>query len=50
MPDIEMAPETATCYMAVVDGVDTYFHSEEQIEYMGNVITGQQLYDLLTGQ
>ena len=48
MPDIEMAPTGATCYKAKVGDTDIFFHSEEEITYMGTIMTGKELYALLT--
>lgn len=47
MPDIELAPEGVPCYKANVGGTDVYFHAEEDIEYLGQTMKGQQLYELL---
>ena len=48
VPDVECAPEGALCYKANVGGTDVYFHAQEQIEYLGQQMTGEQLYELLT--
>lgn len=48
MPDIEVAPQNATCYIARVDDTDIYFHAEETIEYLGKTMKGSELYELLT--
>lgn len=48
MPNIELAPEGVPCYKANVGGTDIYFHAEEDIEYLGQTMKGQQLYELLT--
>ena len=48
MRDIEIAPDNADTYSAVVDGETIYFHSEEEIDYLGKTMTGKDLYDLLT--
>ena len=45
MPDIELCPEDSVAYSAVVGNHTIYFHSTEVIDYMGQQITGQQLYD-----
>ena len=50
MPDIEMAPESAECYTAKVGGTDIFFHSEEDVEYLGKQMKGRDLYELLTNQ
>lgn len=50
MPDIELAPEGSICYMVKVGSTDIYFHSEEEVEYLGTKMKGQELYDLLTSQ
>lgn len=47
MPDIELAPETAVTYKAIIDGQEVYFHSEEEIEYQGESMTGADLVILL---
>lgn len=44
MPDIEMLPEGVTAYKAVVDGKEVYFHSDEEIEYQGQKLLGQELF------
>jgi len=44
MPDIEMVPEGATPYKAVVDGKEVYFHSDEEIEYQGQKLLGHELF------
>jgi len=43
MPDIELLPEGATAYKAVVDGKQIYFHSDEEIEYQGQTMLGSEL-------
>ena len=48
MPDVEMAPKGAECYTANVGGADIYFHSEEDVEYLGKLYKGKELYALLT--
>lgn len=48
MPDIEEAPENACCYKAKVGSTDVYFHAEEQVEYMGVLYKGKDLYEVLT--
>lgn len=48
MPDIEIAPENATCYSAKVGASNIYFHSHEDVEYLGKVMKGAELYALLT--
>lgn len=50
MPDICQAPSNAICYKANVGGTDIYFHAQEQIEYLGQQMTGEQLYELLTNK
>ena len=45
MPDIELCPEDAQAYVATIDGEEVYFHSTEVIHYMGQTITGQELFD-----
>jgi DNA polymerase I len=48
MPDIERAPEGAECYVAQVDGKEVFFHSQEEITYLGTKMTGAQLWDRLS--
>ena len=50
MPDIERAPDGAQCYKVNVGGTDIYFHAEEQVEYLGQIMQGDTLYELLTSQ
>ena len=50
MFDIEEAPKGAECYTANVGGTDIYFHSEEDVEYLGKQMKGKELYELLTSQ
>lgn len=47
MPDIEITPDGATAYKAVIAGKDVYFHSEEEIEYLGTKMKGQDLFNLI---
>jgi DNA polymerase-1 len=47
MPDIETAPKDAICYNALVGGDVIWFHSKEQIHYLGQSMTGQELYEHL---
>ena len=44
MSDIELLPEGATPYKAVVDGKEIYFHSDEEIEYKGQKLLGHELF------
>lgn len=48
MPDIEVAKENVICYRAIINNKDVYFHEEEEIEYLGKLIKGKELYELLT--
>jgi DNA polymerase-1 len=48
MPDIELCPPSATAYSGIVEGKTIYFHSEEEIEYLGKKMFGQDLFDLLS--
>lgn len=50
MPDIELCPDGATAYEAIIGNENLYFHSEEVIEYMGKTMTGQELFDLISNQ
>jgi len=43
MPDIELLPQRATAYKALVDGKQIYFHSDEEIEYKGQMMLGSEL-------
>jgi len=43
MPDIELLPQGATAYKALVDGKQIYFHSDEEIEYKGQMMLGSEL-------
>jgi DNA polymerase I len=47
MPDIEIAPDGATTYEAVVNGETIYFHGHETIDYLGEMLTGDQLFEKL---
>lgn len=48
VPDIERAPEGAKCFAMMVGDRKVYFHSDEQITYLGEQMTGQQLADKLS--
>lgn len=48
VPDVERAPEGVLCYKANVGGTDVYFHAQEQVDYLGQQMTGGQLYEFLT--
>lgn len=50
MPEIQQAPENITCYRVKVGGTDLYFHATEDVEYMGRIMKGVELYELLTSQ
>ena len=50
MPEIQQAPENTTCYRVKVGGTDLYFHATEDVEYMGRLMKGVELYELLTSQ
>lgn len=50
MPEVEVAPLGAECYTANVGGTDIFFHSEEDVEYLGKQMKGKELYELLTSQ
>ena len=50
MPEIQQAPENTTCYQVKVGGTDLYFHATEDVEYMGRIMKGAELYELLTSQ
>lgn len=44
MPDIETCPDNGVAYAAVIEGKKVYFHSEEEIEYLGTKMTGADLF------
>lgn len=44
MPDIEMLPEGAIPYKAIINGKPIYFHSDEEIEYKGQKLLGHELF------
>jgi DNA polymerase-1 len=46
MLDIELLPDLAVPYKAVIEGKDIYFHSDEVIEYMGQNMLGSELVAL----
>ena len=48
MPDISLATETDICYKANIGGSDFFFHSGEDVEYLGKIFKGKELYELLT--
>lgn len=50
MPDIETALEGVECYRAKVGDTYICFHADEQIEYLGKIMTGRSLYELVTGK
>lgn len=47
MQDIELLPEGSTPYKTVVNGKDIYFHSDEEIDYMGQKLLGSELFALI---
>lgn len=47
MPDIKTAPANDECYRAKVGDTDVCFYASEEVEYLGNVMTGKELYELL---
>lgn len=47
MPDIELAPEGARCFQAMLGNQPIWFHEEETITYLGETMTGAQLAKLL---
>lgn len=47
MPDIKTAPANDECYRAKVGDTDVCFYATEEVEYLGNVMTGKELYELL---
>lgn len=48
MPNIVMASETDKCYKAKVGDTYICFTANETINYLGQDITGEKLYELLT--
>jgi len=48
MPDIEMMPEEAETYEAIIGNEAIMFHSQEVIHYMGQTMIGKELFDLIT--
>lgn len=44
MPDIELCPPGATSYKTEYEGKTVYFHSDEIINYLGDEMTGKELY------
>lgn len=47
MPDIEMAPEGVACYRAMIGEKEIFFHADEEIDYLGTKLTGQELWEQL---
>lgn len=47
MPDIKTAPANDECYRAKVGDTDVCFYASEEVEYLGNAMTGKELYELL---
>src|SRR5690606_10224839 len=47
MPDIELAPEGARCFQARIGEKTIWFHEHEQITYLGQGMTGLELWDRL---
>lgn len=47
MPDIERAPEGARCFEIVVGGKTLWFHEHETITYLGEEMTGGELWERL---
>jgi DNA polymerase-1 len=47
MPDLELAPEGARTFMTMIEDKPVYFHAEEEIDYLGTKITGQEFFDLI---
>ena len=48
MPDIERALEGARCYEATINGKQVFFHEHETITYLGQIMTGGELWDRLS--
>jgi DNA polymerase-1 len=47
MPDIETAPEGARCFQATIGSKVIQFHEQEAIAYLGQNMTGKELWDQL---
>lgn len=47
MPDIELAPEGARCFEARIGDRTIWFHENEQVTYLGQEMTGLELWDRL---
>ena len=47
MPDIEVAPEGARCFKATAGGKELFFHEQEQVTYLGQEMTGLELWERL---
>jgi len=47
MSDIKLLPENCTAYKAIVNGDNIYFHSNEEIDYMGQKLLGSELFALI---
>lgn len=47
MPDIELAPDGARCFEIVVGGKSLWFHEFEAITYLGEEMTGLELWERL---
>lgn len=47
MLDIETAPEGARCFKATIGGKELFFHEQEQVTYLGQDMTGLELWERL---
>jgi DNA polymerase-1 len=47
MPDIELAPEGARCFEAKIGDRTIWFHEQEQVSYLGQDMTGLELWERL---
>lgn len=47
MPDLELAPEGARTFKVMIEDKPVYFHAEEEIDYQGTKMTGQEFFDLV---
>lgn len=47
MPDIELAPDAAKTYEATIGDKKIYFHADEEIDYMGQKLSGKELFTQL---
>lgn len=48
MPDIERAPEDSRCFKAIINGEEVFFHSHERVTYLGQEMSGAELWERLS--